>query len=61
MTEGELVILLERIIKQSRESEWVEFKLNYHSAEELGQMLSGLSNGACLDSLLSNGPFGVKL
>ena len=49
MTEDELVILLERIIKQSRESEWVEFKLNYHSAEELGQMLSGLSNGACLE------------
>jgi ATP-dependent DNA helicase RecG len=49
MTEGELVILLERLIKQSRESEWVEFKINYHSAEELGQMLSGLSNGACLE------------
>lgn len=49
MTEDELVILLERLIKQSRESEWVEFKLNYHSAEEIGQMLSGLSNGACLE------------
>ncbi len=49
MTDDELVILLERLIKESRESEWVEFKLNYHSAEELGQMLSGLSNGACLE------------
>ncbi len=54
MTEDELKILLEKLIKQSRESEWVEFKLNYHSAEEIGQMLSGLSNGACLEGQ----PFG---
>ena len=49
MTENELKILLERLIKQSRESEWVEFKLNYHSAEEIGETLSALSNGACLE------------
>lgn len=49
MTKNELEILLERLIKQNRESEWVEFKLNYHSAEEIGQILSALSNGACLE------------
>jgi len=49
MKEKELKILLERLVKQSKESEWVEFKLNYHSAEEIGEGLSALSNGACLE------------
>jgi predicted HTH transcriptional regulator len=49
MTENELKILLERLVKQRKESEWVEFKLNYHSAEEIGERLSALSNGSCLE------------
>ncbi len=49
MSDKELHSLLEKLIKQSKESEWVEFKLNFHSAEEIGERLSALSNGACLE------------
>jgi len=48
MTIKELHTLLEKLVKQPKESEWVEFKLNYHSDEEIGKCLSALSNGACL-------------
>ncbi len=48
MTKQQLYNLLEELVKQSRESEWVEFKHNYHSAEEIGERLSALSNGACI-------------
>lgn len=54
MLEKDLRLLLDKLIRQSKESEWVEFKLNYHSAEEIGERLSALSNGACL----VNQPFG---
>jgi len=30
------------------ESEWVEFKHNYHSDKEIGERISALSNGACI-------------
>jgi ATP-dependent DNA helicase RecG len=36
------------LIKQPKECEWVEFKKNFHSAEEIGERISALSNGACL-------------
>lgn len=48
MTETQLQQLLEELVKQPRESEWVEFKHNFHSAEEIGERISALSNGACL-------------
>jgi len=48
MTEPQLHKLLEELVKQPRESEWVEFKHNYHSAEEIGERISALSNGACI-------------
>lgn len=54
MTDTELKLLLERLLREPKESEWVEFKLNYHSAEEIGERLSALSNGACLH----NQPYG---
>lgn len=44
----ELYSLLEDIIKQPKESEWIEFKHNFHSKEELGELISALSNGASL-------------
>lgn len=44
----ELHHLLENLIKQPKESEWVEFKENYHSAEEIGERISALANGASL-------------
>jgi predicted HTH transcriptional regulator len=36
------------LVRQSKECEWVEFKLNFHSAEEIGYDISALANGACL-------------
>lgn len=36
------------LLRQPKECEWVEFKKNYHSAEEIGQRISALANGACL-------------
>ena len=41
----ELILFL---IRQPKECEWVEFKENFHSPEELGERISALSNGACL-------------
>lgn len=49
MTETELCTLMDKLVAQGRECEWVEFKLNYHSAEEIGERLSALSNGACVE------------
>jgi predicted HTH transcriptional regulator len=54
MTEQELIELLHTLLKYPHESEWVEFKLNYHSAEEIGERISALSNSACI----RNQPFG---
>lgn len=48
MNKGQLNNLINELIKQPKECEWVEFKLNYHSAEEIGERISALSNGACL-------------
>ncbi|GGG88100.1 transcriptional regulator [Parapedobacter pyrenivorans] len=48
MTETQLTDLLEELVKQSHESEWVEFKLNFHSVEEIGERISALANGACI-------------
>jgi ATP-dependent DNA helicase RecG len=54
MNEAQLKELLTELVKQPNESEWVEFKLNFHSAEEIGERISALSNGACI----KNHPFG---
>ena len=48
MEEKQLIKLLLDLVKLPNESEWVEFKLNYHSDEEIGERISALSNGACL-------------
>lgn len=40
--------LLNELVKHPNESEWVEFKLNFHSPEEIGERISALSNGACI-------------
>src|SRR6187402_2089165 len=57
MEEKKLINLINDLIKQPNESEWVEFKLNYHSSEEIGERISALSNGACLH----NQPFGYLI
>lgn len=54
MEEEKLINIVNDLVKQPRESEWVEFKHNYHSAEEIGERISALANGACLH----NQPFG---
>jgi len=54
MNEQQLIELLNDLVKQPSESEWVEFKLNFHSSDEIGERLSALSNGACIH----NQPFG---
>src|SRR5215203_7474480 len=36
------------LVRQPKECEWVEFKKNFHSVEEIGERISALSNGACL-------------
>lgn len=40
--------LVLQLLQEPNEQEWLEFKENYHSAEEIGERISALSNGACL-------------
>jgi len=54
MNDQQLIELLNELVKQPHESEWVEFKLNFHSEQEIGERISALSNGACIH----NQPFG---
>lgn len=39
---------IKTIITASRESEWVEFKLNNSNPQEIGEYISALSNSASL-------------
>lgn len=48
MNEKNVEILLANLLKLPKECEWVEFKNNYHSDDEIGETLSAVSNGACL-------------
>lgn len=48
MTDKELYTIVEGLVKQPKETEWIEFKLNFHSEEEIGERISALANGACL-------------
>ncbi|HNR06322.1 MAG TPA: ATP-binding protein [Saprospiraceae bacterium] len=50
MRDQELKDLLNDLTKASTESEWVEFKLNFHSIEEIGMCISALSNSACIQN-----------
>jgi predicted HTH transcriptional regulator len=54
MNHTELIALVNELVNQPQESECVEFKLNFHAAEEIGERISALSNGACIH----NQPFG---
>jgi ATP-dependent DNA helicase RecG len=42
--------LLEKLVKEPNEAEWLEFKENNYSAEEIGKRISALSNGACFSN-----------
>jgi ATP-dependent DNA helicase RecG len=54
MSEKELHTIIDRLLKLPKECEWVEFKLNLKTEDEIGKYISALSNGACLQ----NEPFG---
>ena len=42
--------LLDQMIERNRkENRFLEFKSNYQDAQHLGEYISALSNGACLD------------
>ena len=44
MTNRKLHDLLKILIEQPIESEWLEFKQNFHSPEEIGKRISGIAN-----------------
>ncbi len=46
--------LVDALTAKSNETEWLEFKHNFHSKEEIGERISALANSA----YLSNMPFG---
>lgn len=50
MNEKQLIELINELVKQPYESEWVEFKLNFHSPEEIGERISALANGATIQN-----------
>ena len=50
----QLIKIVEKLASLPNETEWVEFKHNFHSEEEIGERLSGLSNSAAL----LNEPYG---
>jgi ATP-dependent DNA helicase RecG len=56
MSGQDLYILLEELVKQPREQQWLEFKLNKGSInnDDIGEYISAMSNGATI----ANKPFG---
>lgn len=46
--------LIDALTARPKETEWLEFKHNFHSKEEIGERLSAVSNSA----YLCNMPFG---
>ena len=46
MSEKDLHAIIERLLKLPKECEWVEFKLNIKTEDEIGKYISALSNGA---------------
>jgi len=50
MRENQLINLLKELLKHPSENEWIEFKLNFHSADEIGERISALSNSACINN-----------
>ncbi len=48
MTEEKLKELIKDLVKLPSENEWVEFKLNFHSPDEIGERISAIANSACI-------------
>ena len=49
--------LIDSLLVKNKETEWIEFKENFHSKEEIGERLSALSNSA----FLCNMPYGYMV
>lgn len=50
MNTSDLNKLLEELCANIDEKPWLEFKENYNNHEEIGEYISALSNGACIDN-----------
>ncbi len=48
--ENKECILLKKLLALPKENEWVEFKHNFHSEDEIGERISAISNSACLEN-----------
>ncbi|MEJ2744236.1 MAG: ATP-binding protein [bacterium] len=48
MDNADLCSILKDLIALPKETEWVEFKVNYHEPQEIGEYISALSNAAGL-------------
>lgn len=48
--EQRLCTLLQKLISLPKENEWVEFKHNFHSEDEIGERISAIANSACIDN-----------
>lgn len=48
MNSTQLTALITDLISQPTESEWVEFKANHQTPEDIGKRISALANSACL-------------
>jgi len=48
MNNSELAALVDHLRAEPHELEWLEFKHNRYPPQELGEYLSALANGACL-------------
>jgi len=48
MQTEQLISLIDELTSQHKENEWIEFKHNFHSPEEIGERISALSNSACI-------------
>ncbi|MDR0231582.1 MAG: putative DNA binding domain-containing protein [Dysgonamonadaceae bacterium] len=44
----QLILLINELKINPSENEWIEFKHNFHSCEEIGEKISALSNAACI-------------
>lgn len=48
MTPDECIAIIRSLASLPRETEWIEFKLNYAEPQEIGELISALSNSAAL-------------
>ncbi|MDO5617058.1 MAG: putative DNA binding domain-containing protein [Cruoricaptor ignavus] len=57
----ELRNIIYELVSQPNECEWLEFKQNFHSVEEVGERISALANSACiLDKDFAYLVFGIE-